>query len=42
MFFIFFILIEHTVSREDPDQMPHHAASDLGLQGLTMSHQKGC
>ena len=35
------ILIEHTVSNsEDPDQIPHSAASDLGLHYLPMSHKK--
>ena len=32
---------KQTVSvSEDPDQMPHFAASDLGLYSLPMSHKK--
>ena len=27
-------------NRGDPDQMPHFAASDLGLRCLPMSHKK--
>ena len=40
-FFFFTILIEYAVrNREDPDQMPHHVASYLGLHYLDMSHKK--
>ena len=41
-YFSFFIqiLIEHSANSGDPDQMPHSAASGLGLHYLSTSHKK--
>ena len=38
VFFIFIHIL--SASGGDPDQTPHSAASDLGLQGLSISHKK--
>ena len=41
VFFLFHsILIEHSVSKQDPNQLPCSASSDMGLHCLPMSHQK--
>ena len=40
MYFSFLIELSVLSKQEDPDQMPHFAASDQGLHLLSMSHKK--